>query len=119
MVDEANIEAHAFYREVCRDPRYTGAFVERVPPWSSATRTTPASSSGRSATRAATGRTMTRPRATSRGRSLRPLHYEGAISRGDSSSWAGRHRATDVVCPMYPQIKDIVAWAKTSRTGGR
>ena len=30
VVDEANIESHAFYREVCRDLRYTNAFVERV-----------------------------------------------------------------------------------------
>ena len=30
VVDEANIESHAFYREICRDPRYTNAFVERV-----------------------------------------------------------------------------------------
>jgi len=30
VFDEANIESHAFYHEICRDPRYTGAFVERV-----------------------------------------------------------------------------------------
>src|SRR6185437_10648680 len=30
VFDEANIESHAFYHEVCRDPRYTRAFVERV-----------------------------------------------------------------------------------------
>ena len=30
IFDEANIESHAFYYEICRDPRYTGAFVERV-----------------------------------------------------------------------------------------
>ena len=30
VIDEANIESHAFYDELCRDPRYTSAFVERV-----------------------------------------------------------------------------------------
>jgi hypothetical protein len=30
VIDEANIEAHACYLEVCRDPAYTDAFVERV-----------------------------------------------------------------------------------------
>ena len=30
LVDEANIESHAFYHEICQDPRYTNAFVERV-----------------------------------------------------------------------------------------
>jgi len=30
VIDEANIEAHAYYDEVCRDPRYASAFIERV-----------------------------------------------------------------------------------------
>ena len=30
IVDEANAESHAYYDELCSDPRYTGAFVERV-----------------------------------------------------------------------------------------
>src|SRR5262249_2280665 len=30
VVDEANVEAHAYYDELCRDPRYTGAFLERM-----------------------------------------------------------------------------------------
>jgi beta-galactosidase len=28
--DEANVEAHHYYNEICRDPRYTAAFVDRV-----------------------------------------------------------------------------------------
>ena len=28
--DEANIEAHHYYNEICRDSRYTAAFVDRV-----------------------------------------------------------------------------------------
>ena len=30
VIDEANIEAHAYYDEVCNDPRYADAFMERV-----------------------------------------------------------------------------------------
>ena len=30
VIDEANIESHAFYHDLCRDPRYTQAFVTRV-----------------------------------------------------------------------------------------
>ena len=30
VVDEANIESHAYYDDLCRDPRYSGAWVERV-----------------------------------------------------------------------------------------
>ena len=32
----------------------------------------------------------------------RPLHYEGAIK----FDWAGGRRATDIVCPMYPELDD-------------
>ena len=42
----------------------------------------------------------------------RLLHYEGAISRWNGANWRGGHRVTDVVCPMYPPIADIVAWAQ-------
>ena len=37
----------------------------------------------------------------------RPLHYEGAI-RFD---WGSDQRVTDVICPMYPPIAAIVAYA--------
>lgn len=30
VMDEANVEAHAFYNSVCRDPRYANAFLDRV-----------------------------------------------------------------------------------------
>ena len=30
VVDEANIKSHAYYQEICVDPRYTNHFVERV-----------------------------------------------------------------------------------------
>lgn len=29
LIDEANIESHAFYDHLCRDPRWAGAFLER------------------------------------------------------------------------------------------
>ena len=52
----------------------------------------------------------------------RPLHYEGAISRHNNDHtavdtrdhWGRGHLATDIVCPMYPSIDDIVTWVTTS-----
>jgi beta-galactosidase len=41
----------------------------------------------------------------------RPLHYEGAISLHINPDWHGGHLATDVVCPMYPMIEQIVDYA--------
>lgn len=43
----------------------------------------------------------------------RILHYEGAICRANSD-WDKGHLATDLVCPMYPSIADLVQWATTT-----
>ena len=115
VVDEANIEAHAFYREMCRDPRYTDAFVERVAAMVERDKNHPCvilwslgNESGYGPNHdAAAGYVRAADPS-------RPLHYEGAIAPWDGSSWAEGHRATDVVCPMYPAIEDIIEWAKTN-----
>ena len=89
VVDEANIESHAFYREVCRDPRYTNAFVERVPRMVERDKNHPCvifwslgneSGYGPNHDAAAGWVRAADP--------SRPLHYEGAIARWDGSSWA-------------------------------
>ena len=41
----------------------------------------------------------------------RPLHYEGAIKY----DWSSPQVASDITNPMYPQIADIVAHAKSGR----
>ena len=115
VVDEANIEAHAFYREMCRDPRYTNAFVERVAAMVERDKNHPCvilwslgNESGYGPNHdAAAGYVRAADPS-------RPLHYEGAIAPWDGSSWAEGQRATDVVCPMYPAIEDIIEWAKTN-----
>jgi beta-galactosidase len=42
----------------------------------------------------------------------RPLHYEGAISRNDGQDWEDGHRVTDITCPMYPTVAEIIAYAQ-------
>lgn len=112
VVDEANIESHAFYDSICNDPRYLGAFVERV---------------GRMIQRDIhhpsvilwslgneSGAGLNHQAAAAYARAFdptRPLHYEGAI-RGD---WRGGHSLTDVVNPMYPTIAAIVSYAKSGK----
>jgi beta-galactosidase len=115
VVDEANIESHAFYQEICRDERYTNAFVERVRGMVERDKNHPCvifwslgNESGYGPNHdAATGYV----RATD---PSRPLHYEGAIARWGAKTWDGGERASDVVCPMYPQIADLVKWAETT-----
>ncbi|MDQ1521717.1 MAG: beta-galactosidase [Actinomycetota bacterium] len=109
VVDEANIESHAFNLSLCHDPRYRDAWLERgarmverdknhacVIMWSLG------NESGYGASHDALAAWIRRYDPT------RPLHYEGAIM-GD---WARPQGVTDVLCPMYPEISDIEAWAR-------
>ena len=105
VVDEANIESHAYNELALPRPALPRGVARRgAPAWSSGTRTTRASSCGRSATRAATARTTTRwPAGSGATTRRRPLHYEGADHPRRTGSTAGRVRVTDIVCPMYPR----------------
>ena len=112
IIDEANIEAHAFYDSISDDPRYASAFIERV---------------GRMIARDMhhasvilwslgneSGKGKNLEVAAKLARALdpsRPLHYEGAIN-GD---WRGGHSMTDIVAPMYPSISAITSYAKSGK----
>src|SRR5262249_4733734 len=107
-VDEANIESHAYYDSVCRDPRYAAAFLERTRNMVERDKNHPSvilwslgNESGYGPNHDATAGWV-----RSRDRS-RPLHYEGALRRDRS---AGRN-ASDIVCPMYPEVDALVAFA--------
>jgi beta-galactosidase len=109
VIDEANIESHAWYDDVCADPRYAAAFLERVRNMVERDKNHPSviiwslgNESGYGPNHDATVGWV-RFRDPSR-----PLHYEGAIK----FDWAGGRAATDVVCPMYPSVEDVEAWAK-------
>jgi beta-galactosidase len=108
VVDEANIESHAFNMSLCNDPRYLDAWLARgtrmvqrdknhacIVMWSLG------NESGYGTSHDALAGWIRRYDPT------RPLHYEGAIM-GD---WSRQQHATDVLCPMYPEIDAIVAWA--------
>ena len=110
VIDEANIEAHAFYNEVCRDTRYTFAFVERVRNMVERDKNHPAVIFWSLGNESGYGPNHDAAAGWVRGAdSSRPLHYEGALSR-----WAGHSisqpnegiRVTDVICPMYAEIDD-------------
>lgn len=113
VIDEANIEAHAFYFDICRDPRYTRAFVERVRNMIERDKNHPSIifwSLGNES-----GYGSNHDAAAGLARSLdpsRPLHYEGAISRWMGENWQGGRAATDVICPMYASIAEISEWAE-------
>ncbi|HKX45156.1 MAG TPA: glycoside hydrolase family 2 TIM barrel-domain containing protein, partial [Planctomycetota bacterium] len=112
VVDEANIESHAFLASLCHDPRYARAFVERGVRMVLRDKNHPSiilwslgNESGYGPPHDAMAGWIRHYDPT------RPLHYEGALRfRLDAPG-----PATDVVCPMYSEIDALVAWAKQGR----
>lgn len=116
VVDEANVESHAFYQELCGDPRYTQAFVERVQAMVERDKNHPCVTFWSLGNESGYG--PNHDAAAAMARSLdpsRPVHYEGAIHRGGSQGqrWGGGQAASDVICPMYAPIADLIEWSKT------
>jgi len=112
VIDEANIETHAFQNQLCDDQKYLSQWVDRIARlvqrdihhasaifWSLGNES---------------GAGLNHRAAAAYVRSFdptRPLHYEGAI-RGN---WTSNHDLTDVVCPMYPSISAIISYAKSKK----
>jgi beta-galactosidase len=112
VVDEADIEAHAFQSVLCDDPRYLAQWVARVSRMVLRDRNHPCviawslgNESGYGSNHEAAAAWLRRHDPS------RPLHYEGAI-RFDYTDGA---RVTDFVCPMYPEISAIVEFAQSGR----
>jgi len=115
VIDEANIEAHAYYHDLCSDPRYTSAFIARVRAMFERDKNHPSVIMWSLGNESGFGVNHEAAAGYLRGADpSRLLHYEGAIATFSGHSWDSNHRVTDVVCPMYPEIKDIVRWARTS-----
>ncbi len=108
VIDEADIECHAYAHHLPADPRYLSAFVDRVSRMVRRDHNHPSvivwslgNESGYGANHDAAAGWV---------RSFdpsRPLHYEGAIM----FDWCGPQPVSDLVCPMYPPIEAIVAHA--------
>ncbi|HBR94513.1 MAG TPA: beta-galactosidase [Opitutae bacterium] len=115
VVDEANVETHDFHNQICRDKRYLNAFVERGMRMVMRDKNHPSiimwslgNESGYGANHDAMAGWIRHYD------SSRVLHYEGAISRGQShSEWDQGHLATDVINPMYAHVHDLVEWVET------
>lgn len=117
VIDEANVEAHANYHTLCRDPRWAPAFLDRAMNMVKRTKNHPSVILWSLGNESGYGENHDAMAAWVRGFDpSRPLHYEGAIRDG----WLQRKTAktpvgqnvTDIVCPMYPQVADMIAWSK-------
>ena len=108
VVDEADIESHDHAHEIADDPRYLGAFVDRVSRMVLRDKNHPSviiwslgNESDYGANHDAAAGWVRRHDPT------RPIQYEGAAKRG----WADPGVASDIACPMYAPIEDCVAHA--------
>jgi beta-galactosidase len=125
VIDEANVESHARWSEVAQDPRYFKAIVERTTRMIARDRNHPCIIGWSLGNEAGHGPAF--DAAAAAARHLDPsrfIHYEGAVAMRFSFPYgqapetteqapgASERATTDLVCPMYSSIEDIVSWAK-------
>jgi beta-galactosidase len=121
LMDEADIETHAYYDHLTRDPAWLAAFMDRGKRMVLRDKNHPSviiwslgNESGYGPNHDALAAWI---RSFDPGR---PIHYEGAVRPEYGQppytleSLAGGKAATDIVAPMYPPISLLEDWAKTT-----
>ncbi len=111
VIDETDLEAHHHYNTLTNDPRFALSFLDRGSRMVLRDRNHPSvigwslgNESGYGPNHDAMAGWIRHADPT------RILHYEGAICR-TNSDWEKGHMATDLICPMYPSVADIVKHA--------
>jgi len=108
VIDEADIESHAFQSTLCDDSRYLGQWVTRVSRMAERDKNHASVILWSLGNESGHGLNHAAAAAWLRGYDpSRPLHYEGAI-RYD---WTSDQTISDITCPMYPPISAIVGHA--------
>ncbi len=121
LVDEANIESHAYYDHLCRDPAWAAAFLERGTRMVLRDRNHPSVIMWSLGNESGYGPNHDALAGWIRAFDpSRPLHYEGAVrpewGQGphDQASLKRGASVTDIIAPMYPPIALIEEWAATT-----
>ncbi|RKF17996.1 DUF4981 domain-containing protein [Alginatibacterium sediminis] len=119
LVDEANIECHDYYDQLCRDTRWLPSFIDRVTRMVHRDKNHPSIIMWSLGNESGYGANHDAVAGWIRGfDDSRVLHYEGATrleyGQAESSMEPGRGSlATDVYCPMYPTIEQMIEWVSS------
>jgi len=118
VIGETNLESHDYYHQICRDRRYTSAFVERAVRMVERDKNHPCVMFWSLGNESGYGPNHDAMAAWIRAYDpSRPLHYEAAIMFHNNDQKPGDkrydrgYRVSDIVCPMYPTIEVITQWA--------
>jgi len=118
VIDETDLEAHAFYHQVGRDPRYASAFLERAKRMVERDKNHPSVILWSLGNETGCGANHEAMAGWIRGYDpSRPLHFEPGVwaqyveKQPFEKHFDCGYRVTDIVCPMYPPIDMIIEWA--------
>ncbi|HET9691604.1 MAG TPA: glycoside hydrolase family 2 TIM barrel-domain containing protein [Acidimicrobiales bacterium] len=121
VVDEANVESHAWLRSLTKAPEVTSAVMERVTRMAQRDKNHPSVIMWSLGNESGWAPVFDAAAAWLRAFDpTRPVHYENGyldgVLRGLSAvaSWSVERAETDVVAPMYPTVDDLVAWATSA-----
>ncbi|MDD5261782.1 MAG: glycoside hydrolase family 2 TIM barrel-domain containing protein [Methylacidiphilales bacterium] len=118
LIDEANLETHALSNQICREAGYASAFLERGIRMVERDKNHPSIILWSLGNESGYGPNHDAMAGWIRAYDpSRPLHYEGGLwsTNGYQAEhvleWAGGRFASDITCPMYPQLD----WIKKAR----
>lgn len=120
ILDEANLEHHANYETLCRDPRWGQAYLERCRRMVLRDKNHPCIYGWSLGNESGYG--VNHDHAADWIRSYDPtraVHNEGALEASWRQEYGafdqGGERSNDFVNPMYPALEKVIKWAKTTK----
>ncbi|MHB9137916.1 MAG: glycoside hydrolase family 2 TIM barrel-domain containing protein [Victivallaceae bacterium] len=117
VIDETNLEHHAFYQDLCTNPQWANSFLDRAVRMVERDKNHPCviewslgNESGAGENHAAMAGWIRHFDPS------RPVHYEGACRNAFYKGISNDNsHLTDIICPMYPAISKIIEWAETTK----
>ena len=114
VIDEANVESHAWNTSLCHNPVYRTTWLSRISRMVERDKNHPSIIMWSLGNEAGYGNVHDTAAQFIRSYDpSRPVHYEGAVFH---AGWVdGGVAASDIVCPMYPTIEAIVQYGREGK----